>query len=162
MQSAAHLEAFLIKQGVLFFACLECFRRAQRCAHAIACLIWQSLPWLWVVWQHTLAKSYCLLQFKHCFPQAGQTVEHWELVWFVVPQPEQCLEAFDLAFLYAEIQATESVCWCQWAWSQSADSNTSACLIILKTFKIFCLGKNACKVSLCNPCINWPFTWMDC
>ena len=83
-------------------------------------------PWLGVVWQHTLAKWFCLLQFKHCFTQAGQSVEHWELVWFVVPQPEQGLEAFDLDFLYAEIQAAESVCWCGWVWSQSA----SACLII--------------------------------
>ena len=74
-------------------------------------------PWLWVVWQHTLAKWFCLLQFKHCFPHAGKTVECWELVWFVVPQPEQGLEAFDLDFLYAEIRAAESVCWCRWAWS---------------------------------------------
>ena len=31
-------------------------------------------------------------------------------MWFVVPQHEQCLEAFDLDFLYAEIRVTESVC----------------------------------------------------
>ena len=36
--------------------------------------------------------------------------KQWNIVWFVVPQPEQGLEAFDLDFLYAEIQAAESVC----------------------------------------------------
>ena len=43
VQSAAHLEAFLIKQGVLFFACLQYFRHAQRHVHAITCLICRSL-----------------------------------------------------------------------------------------------------------------------
>ena len=38
MRSAAHLEAFLIKQGVLFLARL-CFRRVQRRACAIAHLM---------------------------------------------------------------------------------------------------------------------------
>ena len=43
VQSATHLEAFLIKQGVLFFARLQCFMCAQRHALAIACLVCQSL-----------------------------------------------------------------------------------------------------------------------
>ena len=30
MQSAAHLEAFLIKQGLLFLAHLKCFRHVQK------------------------------------------------------------------------------------------------------------------------------------
>ena len=41
--SAAHLEAFLLKQGMLFLARLKCFRHAQRYASAIAHLICQSL-----------------------------------------------------------------------------------------------------------------------
>ena len=43
VQSAAHLEAFLMKQGVLLLACLQCFRRVQRHASVIACLIYWSL-----------------------------------------------------------------------------------------------------------------------
>ena len=43
VRSATHLETFLIKQGVLFFARLQCFRRVQRRARAIACLICRSL-----------------------------------------------------------------------------------------------------------------------
>ena len=43
MQSAAHLEAFLIKQGLLFLAHLKCFGHVQRRAHAIARLICRSL-----------------------------------------------------------------------------------------------------------------------
>ena len=39
MRSATLLEAFLIKQGVLFFAHRQCFRRAQRHARAIARLM---------------------------------------------------------------------------------------------------------------------------
>ena len=39
VRSAAHLEAFLIKQGLLFFACLQCFRCVQRRARAIARLM---------------------------------------------------------------------------------------------------------------------------
>ena len=43
VRSAAHLEAFLIKQGVLFFAGLYSLRRAERRARAIARLICRSL-----------------------------------------------------------------------------------------------------------------------
>ena len=43
MRSAARLEAFFIKQGVLFFARLQCSRRVRRRARAIARLICQSL-----------------------------------------------------------------------------------------------------------------------
>ena len=43
VRSAAHLEAFLIKQGVLFSACLQCFSHVQRHARAIARLICRSL-----------------------------------------------------------------------------------------------------------------------
>ena len=43
VRSATHLEAFLIKQGVLFFALLERFRRVQRSARAIAHLICRNL-----------------------------------------------------------------------------------------------------------------------
>ena len=43
MRSATLLEAFLIKQSVLFFAHRQCFRRAQRHARAIARLICRSL-----------------------------------------------------------------------------------------------------------------------
>ena len=42
LRSPAPLEAFLIKQGMLFLAHL-CFRRVQRHARAIACLICRSL-----------------------------------------------------------------------------------------------------------------------
>ena len=41
--SAAHLEAFLIKQGMLFFVRLQCFRHVQRHAHVITHLICWSL-----------------------------------------------------------------------------------------------------------------------
>ena len=97
-------------------------------------------------------------------PHTGQTVEHWELVWFVVPQPEQGLEAFDLDFLYAEIRAAELVCWCRWTWSWSANSNASVCLTISsRDFRYSDLVRiSVCKVSLCNPRMNWSFTWMDC
>ena len=43
VRSATRLEAFLIKQGVLFFARLQCFRRVRRLARAIARLICRSL-----------------------------------------------------------------------------------------------------------------------
>ena len=43
VRSVAHLEAFLIKQDVLFFARLQRFRQVQRRARAIACLICRSL-----------------------------------------------------------------------------------------------------------------------
>ena len=121
-------------------------------------------PWLWVVWRHTLAKWFYLSQFKHCFPHTGQTVGHWELVWFVVPQPEQGLEAFDLDFLYAEIQVAELVCWYRWACSWSADSNASAGLIISsRGLRYSALVRmSVCKVLLCNPHMNWSFIWMDC
>ena len=39
MQSAAHLEAFLIKQGMLFLAHLKGFKRVQRHVRVIARLI---------------------------------------------------------------------------------------------------------------------------
>ena len=39
VRSAAHLEAFLIKQGVVFLARLQRFRRVQRHARAIGRLI---------------------------------------------------------------------------------------------------------------------------
>ena len=71
--SAAHLQAFLIKQGVLFFARLQCFRRVQRLAR----LICQSLLykfifsyWLWKEWQNNtkvfsitqkMKKLYCII-----------------------------------------------------------------------------------------------------
>ena len=44
VRSAAHLEAFWIKQGVLFLARL-CFRRVQRRARTIARIIWRNLIW---------------------------------------------------------------------------------------------------------------------
>ena len=44
VRSAAHLEAFWIKQGVLFLARL-CFRRVQRRACTIARIIWRNLIW---------------------------------------------------------------------------------------------------------------------
>ena len=43
VRSAANLEAFLIKQGVLFLARLQRFRRVQRLAQAIARLICRRL-----------------------------------------------------------------------------------------------------------------------
>ena len=43
MQSAAHIEAFLIKQGMLFFAHLQCFRHVRRPVRVITCLICRSL-----------------------------------------------------------------------------------------------------------------------
>ena len=45
VQSAAYLEAFLIKQGMLFSARLQCIRHSQRHVRAIAHLICQSLLW---------------------------------------------------------------------------------------------------------------------
>lgn len=84
-------------------------------------------PWFWLVWWHTLAKWFCLLQFNYCFIHAGQAVECWE---YVVPQPEQGLETFDFNFLFVQIRLAESVYWCGWAWSQSADSKVSAFLTV--------------------------------
>ena len=45
VRSATHLEALLIKQGMLFLAHLYCFRRVQRWARAIAHLICRSLKY---------------------------------------------------------------------------------------------------------------------
>ena len=47
VRSAAHLESFLMKQGVLFLARLQHFGRAQGRARAIAHLISRSLPF-WI------------------------------------------------------------------------------------------------------------------
>ena len=48
LRSATCLEAFLIKQGVPFFARLQCFWRVQRRAHAIARLICRSLIYIYI------------------------------------------------------------------------------------------------------------------
>ena len=50
MRSDALLDDFLIKQGMLFFARLQCFRHVQRRARAITPLIYQTLcdvPEIW-------------------------------------------------------------------------------------------------------------------
>ena len=43
VRSAAHVEAFLIKEGVLFFARHLCFKCVQRREDAITRLIYRSL-----------------------------------------------------------------------------------------------------------------------
>ena len=48
MRSAAQLEVSLIKQGALFLARLQCLRRVQKRARAIARLIYRNLAYLTV------------------------------------------------------------------------------------------------------------------
>ena len=71
MWSATHLEAFLIKHGVLFLACPYCFRCVQRCAHVITCLLCQSLicssTLIWATWYcHTLQFQVTIITRSQC------------------------------------------------------------------------------------------------
>lgn len=115
-------------------------------------------PWFWLVWWHTLAKWFCLLQFNYCFIHAGQAVECWE---YVVPQPEQGLETFDFNFLFVQIRLAE--CLLMWVgmiskcWFKSFSMFNS----LIERFEIFSLGTNVCKILVFNPCKNWSFAWMD-
>ena len=64
VRSVAHLEAFLIKQDVLLLARVQCFRRVQRRASAIARLIcWSLLSPNWDFSQNV--RLYQFLPLRH-------------------------------------------------------------------------------------------------
>ena len=54
MRSATRLEAFLIKQGMLFFARLQCFRRVRSRARAIERLTYAKALYVYIYSYHVL------------------------------------------------------------------------------------------------------------